>query len=1037
MQREERRPLEGARLRGRRSERVSSLGDRSCYPATPTRHRALRLFVSGVFAYFLLATACCTGQNSAVHVSQLSHTAWRLRDGALPGMPTVVTQTKDGYIWLGTPLGLYRFDGQRFARVPLPSGRFGEVLALLADRDGSLWIGTYGSLFHETGGQIKEVVHGLKLEQLMQNASGEIWAATAFNEGRPACVLRSGKFECLEHSPLQSATTIGEDDQGGIWFAHPEAVERRERGVVVPPTAAEKSLVRNVNLLCGHGAGVLWAATHATGKLPTLLSRAGGIWRAGPALPGLTKSTNIQTILVDREGATWVGTSDQGLYRVNGSQIDRFNRADGLSSDDVRDIHQDAEGSVWVATSAGLDQFHRSLVDTWSTREGLTADSVSSILADHRGRIWMGNEGGLDVLENGQIHSYRPGSGLPGQTVAGLAEDHLGRIWVGVDKDLYLFDGTTFQKLLAPGGKPVGLIVMMREDLKGRMWVRSHHEFFLFTQAGVEKVAWKYGDQLTAMEPDSKGGMWMGARGLPPVHVPADSDTVISSAKQEGSMRFNGFLQVEGDIIAARAAGFFTIRNGTTYTLDQHNGLIFDQVLKPVRSNNGDIFVGTETGYLEITKQEFDRWLQDPTAKIQSRLIDTSDGALPGVATFTPNSLVAPNGDLWFATDRFPQRIDPKQLGVRHNPPNIVFETLTADGRTINSTGLNRLPAGTQNIDITYAALSFLHPQQIQYRYRLQGFDKDWQAAGTRREAIYTNLPPGSYTFQVCASDKAGGWTTSSVAFQFSVAPHFYQRLWFRLLVGFLVISLLWAAYLSRVRYLSREANARFFERLSERERIARDLHDTFFQGIQGILLRFQTGTSALPSDEPIRPMFEAILKQSDQVMLEGRELVLDLRERASENRDLEQAFGTVCEELTRMFPIPYQIIRQGQAKPIVPDVRKELFFIGREALMNAFQHSQAKNIEVELSFHNRTVGLRIRDDGNGMDADVQRLGSRRGHFGLTGMQERAKMAGATLKVWSQAGAGTEVDIQVPIAVALGLRDTPWNWLARLTDTQA
>ena len=414
----------------------------------------------------------------------------------------------------------------------------------------------------------------------MQSAPGEVWAATAYNKDRPACVLRSGNFECLEHSPLESATTIGQDDQGGIWFGHLEAVEHRVRGVVVPPSAAEKSLLHNVNLFSGHGAGVLWAATHAPGQLPTLLSRAGGIWRAGPALPGLTKSTNVQAILVDREGATWVGTSDQGLYRMNGSQIDRFNRADGLSADDVRNIHQDAEGSIWVATSAGLDQLHRSLVDTWSTREGLTADSVSSILADHRGRIWMGNEGGLDVLENGQIRSYRPGSGLPGQTVAALAEDHLGRIWLGLDRDLYLFDGTRFRKLLAPDGKPAGLIVLMREDLKGRMWVRSTHELFLFSAEGVKRVAWQYGSQLTAMEPDSEGGMWLGARGLPPVHVPADSDTVDSSAKQEGRMRFNGFLQVEGDIIAARAAGFFTIRNGTTYTLDQHNGLIFDQLLK-------------------------------------------------------------------------------------------------------------------------------------------------------------------------------------------------------------------------------------------------------------------------------------------------------------------------------------------------------------------------------------------------------------------------------------------------------------------------
>ncbi len=649
----------------------------------------------------------------------------------------------------------------------------------------------------------------------------------------------------------------------------------------------------------------------------------------------------------------------------------------------------------------------------------------------------MGNEGGLDVLENGQIHSYRPENGLPGQSVAGLAEDHLGRIWVGVDKDLYVFDGTAFRKLLRPDGKPVGVTVLMREDLKGRMWVSANnHELLIFSTKGVVKLAWQYGVGVTAMEPDAEGGMWLGAQGLPPIHVPAGADTVDVSAQRVGRSQFNGFLRVEGNIIASRPEGLFVTRGGKTYVLDQHNGLIFDSLLNPVRSHYGDIFVGTGTGYLEIPQQEFSRWLQDPTAKIQSRLIDASEGALPGTATFTPNSLAAPNGDLWFATNRFPQRLDPKQLAVRHVSPNIVLETLTVDGKVITSTGQNTLPAGTQNIDITYAALSFLHPQQIQYRYRLQGFDKDWQAASTRREAIYTNLPPGSYTFQVRASDASGAWTTTTAAFRFSVAPHFYQMLWFTLLIAFLAISLLWSAYLTRVRYLSRAADARFLERLSERERIARDLHDTFFQGIQGILLRFQTGTSALRPDEPVRPVFEEILKQSDQVMLEGRELVLDLRERASENKDLEQAFGTVCEELSCMFPIRYRIIRQGHAKPIMPAVRRELFFIGREALMNAFQHSQAKTIEVELSFQIRTVGLRIRDDGEGVDAAVQGLGGRRGHFGLTGMRERAKIIGATLKVWSQDGAGTEVDVQVPSAIALGSRKTHWNWPTKLKNTQ-
>ncbi len=283
-------------------------------PMIDACRRTFKLLIATVVAYVLLAGSCLSAQNSAVHVSQLSHTAWRLRDGTLPGMPTMVTQTKDGYIWLGTDFGLYRFDGQRFVEVPLPSGSTPLILSLLADRDGSLWIGTVGGVFQERAGQIKEVVRGPRIEQLMQSTSGEIWAAVAYNsKDRPACVLRSGHFECWEHSALPYGVTIGQDDQGGIWISDRSALEHRERGVIIPQSAAERSLTRKVNVLSSNGSGVMWASSHTAGKLPTLLSRAGGIWRTAPALPGLTKSTDIQPIVVDREGATWVGTSDQGL----------------------------------------------------------------------------------------------------------------------------------------------------------------------------------------------------------------------------------------------------------------------------------------------------------------------------------------------------------------------------------------------------------------------------------------------------------------------------------------------------------------------------------------------------------------------------------------------------------------------------------------------------------------------------------------------------------------------------------------------------
>ena len=622
--------------------------------------------------------------------------------------------------------------------------------------------------------------------------------------------------------------SIANDGSGGFWVSNSQHLRHRNANGSAAIGDGEIPWNGVINALGSDGHGRVWAGVHEVGTFARIFEHNSGGWHPLQTLPGLRKSSDIQSIFVDKEGSMWIGTSDLGLYRVAGSSVDRFDQSDGLSNNSISDITQDAEGSIWIATSGGIDQLHRSLVDSWSTREGLSGDSVSAIVADRAGRIWMSNTGGLDVLENGSIRSYRPGAGLPGATVTGLQEDRQGRLWVGIDHRLWILENGKFQLVPGPDGKEIGQVVMMALDAGGKMWIKtSTKHLFRFSNGVLENVNWKYAGVITSMYADQTG-MWVGARGVLAIHIPSDATSIDSAATPVTDSKFGSLFQLDGKVIGLTQYGLAVVGRETTSTLNQRNGLEYQALLTSALSSNGDLYLMTERSYLQITAQDLARWLRNPDVHVPSRVIDGRDGAVAGNATFGPSSAVAPNGDVWFATDRFPQRIDPQLLSVRHPAPMVQIQSVMADGVVLADHPIV-LKAGTHNLEIHYAALSYINPRKVEYRYLLEGFDTDWQNAGSLRQAVYKNLPPGRYRFRVAASDADRGWTSKVSDVDFRLVPHFYQTRWFEALLVFGGLCLIWIIYLARLRYLIQRTKEHLFQRMSERERIARDLHDTFF----------------------------------------------------------------------------------------------------------------------------------------------------------------------------------------------------------------
>jgi signal transduction histidine kinase len=376
--------------------------------------------------------------------------------------------------------------------------------------------------------------------------------------------------------------------------------------------------------------------------------------------------------------------------------------------------------------------------------------------------------------------------------------------------------------------------------------------------------------------------------------------------------------------------------------------------------------------------------------------------------------------------------VDPAGPVVNSIAPPVQIEAVKADGKVYSVLQDLRLPALTRDLEFDYTALSLVMPQRVRFRYRLEGYDTDWKDAGTRRSAFYTNLSPNKYTFRVIACNNDGIWNEKGAALIFTLQPAFFQTAWFNALCAVVLILFIWVLYRLRVQVATERVRVRLSVQLAERERIARELHDTLLQGFQGLVLRFQGAVKQIPVEEPIRQQMEEALNRADEALFEGRNRVRDLRSESANADELPESLARWAEELGHNSKIEARVSFVGARQSLHPIVCDEACRIGREAITNAFQHSRGSTIEVEITYSPESLRLRIRDDGNGIDQHLLGEG-RSGHWGLAGMRERAQKIGAQLNIWTSPEAGTEIDLAIPgeAAYQSNLKTSPLSWLKR------
>jgi signal transduction histidine kinase/ligand-binding sensor domain-containing protein len=996
------------------------------------------LAISSILLLFPTGTAWALDPHRKI--SQYAHTVWRVQDG-FPHGPQEFTQTNDGYIWIATAAGLLRFDGVTMAPVPsqesFPTKE--GVNRLVGSRDGSLWMATYRGLnrLNKDGEGFSIPIKRGSVANILEDHTGTIWIARNHLGGIEGtlCRMAGDDMQChgkdkSDGNPAQSATALAEDSSGDIWFAcqmlcrwNGHSISHYMEEQIDHPSG------EGVVAVAAGAAGSVWIALDGIGPGLGVRYYSNGSF-SSYVVPGFDGATiRAEVLFVDREQTLWVGTEAQGLYHVHDGHADHYGAEQGLTGNEVHSIYEDREGNVWVTTDRGVDLFRDIAIVSFSTTEGLNGSDFRAVIARNDHSIWAAIKGALAIIRPDSVSMITSAYGHPIQDVSALLEDHLGQVWLGINRTVMVHQLGKFSEIKGQDGRPldqIGKIVSFTEDVDGNIWAIAFDDpgprmdlLLRIRDRRVQQVI-----ELASLVPrrahflgaDPAGGIWIGTGEGKLAHYQNGVAKIVSNGRSGTAkvLVFSFSVDPAGVVWATTNQGLYRWDHDKLSVMDSHNGLPCSDSNAALIDRSGSLWLEGRCGYFRISAADLAHWTASPESKVTVTTLGTLDGADPGwnEDRIQPNAARSSDGRLWFVGLRSLQMIDPERSYKNPTPPPVYVEGLVADGKNYPPTSPITLPALTRDLQIDYAALSFVQPQRMGFRYMLEGRDKDWQDPGLRRQAFYSDLLPGSYRFRVIASNNDGVWNETGATIGFEVAAAWYQTIWFRSLCFVAAVLLLWAVYRLRVRRIAGSMKARFDERLAERTRIARDLHDTFLQTIQGSKLVADDALGATTDLPHMRQAMEKLSVWLGRATEEGRAALNSLRTSTTEVNDLAGGLRRALEECRIQSSMDVSLPVSGQIREMHPIVRDEVYRIGYEAIRNACVHSQATQLRVELSYA-QDLSLRISDNGIGIDPEIVQRG-RPGHFGLQSMRERAARIVGKFSVESSPGSGTVVTLTVP-----------------------
>jgi signal transduction histidine kinase/ligand-binding sensor domain-containing protein len=998
---------------------------------------APRLLAAAMLWVLLAFSAPAGALQPSTPLAGYARQSWGMENGLPQNTVQALVQSRDGFVWLGTEVGLVRFDGNGFAvfdRNSSPALPSSDIRCLLETTDEALWIGTSDGLARMKDGAVTNFTtaqglpaNGIKL--LIETKDHVLWVWTDQGLVRLNGTRFVSPVDAIAREP---EVNVIANQHGGLSVentAHDAAYEdggwtdfldARWPGYPWGPTLFATEFSKGIQASASQGHIGIFDKTRFLSDLIT-----------GKDLPG----SRIQAMITDRRDSLWIGTNS-GLVRffLGTKKIQRFPVTDPLATASILSLMEDREGNLWVGTeTGGLHILRDQRFQTIGAREGLSSDGTTAVVEDAVGTLWVGTAGGgLNAIHRGKpdsateakkIQKYTVRDGLLSDVILSLAAAPDGDLWVGTPDGLNRIHGGRIDAFTSADGLPDDFIRSLLADSDGSLWIGTRRGLTHWMHPGsgsgglggrMETLTQANGlgsDLVGALARDTKGDLWVATlAGL----------SRISAGRVANFTTANGLSSNVITALLARANGSLLIGtqdhgwnqwDGMKFAPANGSGLSQTTIHAILDDGMGHLWFATGNGIARCDCNEMkgimhgaecSHWIEfGPADGLRSR--ETAINS-------HPSAWRSRDGHLWFATPKGLVEVNPAHFPVNTTPPPVALERLLVDDVEVLrpvDTAL-RIAAGHVHFQFDYAGLSFVAPQKVRYRYMLEGFDRGWTEAGTRRTAYYTNIPPGKYTFRVQAANNDGLWSEQGAALVFELRPHFYQTWWFLALLLAAAIG----GVLAGLRLRLRRAEGEFRAVLGERSRIAREIHDTLAQGYVGISVQLEVLSELLRMNKP-----EAAAKQLDvtrgyvrEGLAEARQSIWALRSPDSVERTLPVKIRRLA-EAENSHGLAACFSSFGAYRPLPVEMEQEFLRVAQEAIHNVKKHAGATTLTVQLEYGPAEIALEVRDNGRGFETGEDNAP---GHFGLTGMRERAASIDGQIEVSSEPGVGTTVRLKAP-----------------------